>query len=97
MNIAFFSSKNSVDGSAGSSRLPLGVHCLMTSAPKMASLASLQARVPALLSPLSFGYLPTTASIVERELFFIEDDGKEFVMLTCPCGKGPTSTDGFAF
>ena len=43
-------------GRAGRSRLPPGVHCASTTSPKIAWRASFTAKVPALLSPRSFGY-----------------------------------------
>lgn len=57
----------------------MGVHCFKTSAPKIASFASLHANAPALLSCFSFGYFFITSSTEISNSFFIADEGSAFI------------------
>ncbi len=78
VNIAFLRSLSSAAGSPGLSLEPIGVHCLITSIPNIASFAILQARVPAFESPRSLGYFSTTCSMVESFVLSIIDDDRQF-------------------
>ena len=86
--MAVLSSNSSFVGSAGSSRLPLGVQRLSTASPKMASFAIFIARVPALHLPFSFKYLARTFSTEHSLSFSISDYGKALPSGTGLNGKG---------
>ena len=62
LKMVCFRSCNSAIGSPGNSRPATGVHLLIMSSPKIASLASFIAKVGAFDSPLSLLYLAKTSS-----------------------------------
>ena len=79
-NMVFFNCCSSFVGRPGSSRFPIGVHCFITLGPNKASLAILQAKVPALHSSFNLGYFSVTFSTVTSLSFLMAEEGSAFAV-----------------
>ena len=84
---------SSLCGRAGKLFQSLGVHCLITASPKIASLASFIASTPIFVHSLnSAGYFVSTFWMDKRLSVLISDDGISInLLLTVGISSGPTT------
>jgi len=92
----FFSSYSSLRGRPGYSLVPPGVHLAITSAPKIASFASLMESIRTLCIVAPFlircGYFSSTSWTLLSLSFFISDDGRALSPAEREIGSGSGHT-----